>query len=128
MPTLHQAEHLPGVAAHVEGFPVEVAGERIQRSHDVADGAIAMITGVRRLGVVRLLQHRGIGLGDHLFAVIDPDEILLEDVVVEHVLRSLAEVDDPLTDMSEASPRTPCSGSSTSTSHGCRRRFRRSGW
>ena len=60
VPTLHQAEHLPGVAAHVEGFPVEVAGKRIQRSHDVADGAIAMITSVRRLGVVRLLQHAGL--------------------------------------------------------------------
>ena len=43
-----------------------------------------------------LLEHAGVGLGDHLLAVVDPDQVLLEDVVVEHVLGGLAEVDDPL--------------------------------
>src|SRR5262249_52406591 len=33
---------------------------------------------------------------DHLFAEVDADEVLLEDVVVEHVLGGLAEVHDPL--------------------------------
>ena len=55
-----------------------------------------MITRMRRLGVVRPLQHAGIGLGDHLLAEVDPDQVLLEDVVVEHVLGGFAEVDDPL--------------------------------
>ena len=38
----------------------------------------------------------GIGLGHHLLAVVHADQVLLEDVVVEHVFRGLAEVDDPL--------------------------------
>src|SRR5262249_8613694 len=36
------------------------------------------------------------GLLDHRLAEIDADEVLLEDVVVEHVLGGLAEVGDPL--------------------------------
>src|SRR5262249_8023490 len=35
---------------------------------------------------------------DHLFAEVHADEVVLEDVVVEHVLGGLAEVDDPLGD------------------------------
>ena len=56
-----------------------------------------MILGVRRLrssgpfpstpGFVSL---------HHLLAEIDADQVVLEDVVVEHVLGRLAEIDDPL--------------------------------
>ena len=51
---------------------------------------------MRRRGVLGLLQHAGIGLLDHLLAEVDADQVVLEDVVVEHVLGRLAEVDDPL--------------------------------
>ena len=93
---LHQAEHLARVTADVQRLAVELALERVERTHDVADGAVAVVGGVWRLGVVRLVEHTGVGLLDHPFAVVHPDQVLLEDVVVEHVLRGLAEVDDPL--------------------------------
>ena len=41
-------------------------------------------------------QHAGIGLLDHPLAEVDADQIVLVEVVVEHVLGRLAEVDDPL--------------------------------
>ena len=96
VPSLHQAEHLAGVAADLQGLAVEIAGERVERAHDVADGAVAVVTRVRRLGAVRALEHAGVGLADHLGAVVHHEQVLLVDVVVEHVLRGLAEIDDPL--------------------------------
>ncbi len=99
VPALHQAEHLPGRAADLQGLAVELPGERVQRAHDVADRAVAVLRCVRRLGVVRRLQDPGVGLGDHLLAVVHPHQVLLEDVVVEHVLRGLAQVDDPLAEV-----------------------------
>ena len=99
---LHQAEHLPRVPGDLQGLAVELARERVERPHDVADGAVAVGLGVRRLGAVGLLEHAGVGLGDHLLAVVDPDQVLLEDVVVEHVLGRLAEVDDPLAQVRRA--------------------------
>ena len=38
----------------------------------------------------------GVGLLHHLLAEVDADQVVLEDVVVEHVLGGLAEIDDPL--------------------------------
>ena len=96
--SLHQAEHLAGVPADLEGLAVELAGERVERPHDVADGLVAVGRRARGLGAVGELEHAGIGLGDHLLAVVDPDQVLLEDVVVEHVLGGLAEVHDLLTE------------------------------
>ncbi len=99
VPALHQAEHLAGVAADLQRLAVELALERVERAHDVADGPVAVVAGVRRLGAVRPLQHARVGLLDHPLAVVHPDQVLLEDVVVEHVLRGLAEVDDPLAEV-----------------------------
>jgi hypothetical protein len=93
---LHEAEHLTGVAADVQRLPVELARERVERPHDVADGGVAMVRCVRRCSLVRHVQDAGVGLGDHLLAVVHTDQVLLEDVVVEDVLGGLAEVDDPL--------------------------------
>ena len=93
---LHQAEHLPRPAADLQGLAVELAGERVERPHDVADGGVAVVGGVRGLGAVGLLEHTGVGLGDHLLAEVHADQVLLEDVVVEHVLGGLTEVDDLL--------------------------------
>ena len=95
VPAFHQAEHLARHPAHVQGFAVELAGERVERPHDVGDGAVAVQVGVRRRRALGLVPDAGIGLLDHLLAEIDADQVVLEDVVVEHVLGRLAEVDDP---------------------------------
>ena len=104
VPALHQAEHLPGGPADLQCLAVELALERVQRAHDVADGAVAVVGRVRRLGGVGPLQHAGVGLGHHPLAEVHPDQVLLEDVVVEHVLRGLAQVDDPLAQVRRADP------------------------
>ena len=57
-----------------------------------------MVLGVRRLGAGGELPDAGVGLLDHLLAEIDADQVVLVEVVVEHVLGGLAEVDDPLGD------------------------------
>ena len=82
----------------LQRFAVELAGEGVERGHDVGDGAIAVVAGVRRRRRLRLVPDLGIGLLDHLLAEIDADQVVLEDVVVEHVLGGFAEVDDPLGD------------------------------
>ena len=97
--TLHQAEHLPRPPADLQGLPVELAGERVERPHDVGDGPVAVRVGIRRLGVLGLRQHAGIRFGDHLLAVVHADQVLLKDVVVEHVFRGFAQVDDPLAEV-----------------------------
>ena len=50
-------------------------------------------------GVFGFGQHTRIGLGDHLFAEVHADQVLLEDVVVEHVFRGLTQVHDPFAQM-----------------------------
>ena len=96
VPALHQAEHLPGPPTDLQRLTVELPGERVQRAHDVGDGPVAVRLGVRCQRVLGLGEHARVGLGDHLLAVVDADQVLLKDVVVEHVFRGLAEVDDPL--------------------------------
>ena len=82
----------------MQRFAVEVAGERIERRHDVGDRAIAVVGRVRGRRLLGLGPDAGVGGLDHLLAVVHADQVVLEDVVVEHVLRGLAEVDDPLGD------------------------------
>ena len=96
VPAFHQAEHLARQPAHLQRFAVELARERIQRAHDVGDLAIAVLLRVRAVGGLGLGENAGIGLLHHLLAEIDADQVVLEDVVVEHVLGGLAEIDDPL--------------------------------
>ncbi len=43
-----------------------------------------------------LLPDAGIGLLHHLLAKVHTDQVVLENVVVEHVLGGFAEIDDPL--------------------------------
>ena len=94
--SFHQAEHLARHAADLQGFKVEGAGEGIERLHDVADGFEAVQFGVRRRGLFRLFPHAGIGFLHHLFAEVHADQVVLEDVVVEHVFGGFAKVHDPL--------------------------------
>ena len=52
--------------------------------------------GVRSRGLLGLFPYAGIGFLHHLFAEVDADQVVLEDVVVEHVFGGFAEVHDPL--------------------------------
>jgi len=81
----------------VECLAVELADEGVKRAHDIADGAISMIFCMRSGSVICLLKHSWIGLFHHLLAEVNADQVLLEDVVVEHVLRRLTQIDNPLT-------------------------------
>ncbi len=90
----HEAEHLARQAAHDQGLAVELAGERVQRPHDVGDGAVVVQVGVRGRRALGLVPDAGVGLLDHLLAEVHADQVFLEDAVVEHVLGGLAEVDD----------------------------------
>ena len=102
VPALHQAEHLPGGPRYLERLAVELALQRVQRLHDVADGLVAVLGRVRGLGSFGPLQHAGVGLADHPLAEVNADQVLLEDVVVEHELGGLAQVDDPLGEVRRA--------------------------
>ena len=93
----HQAEHLARVAADLQRLAVEVARERVERRHDIGDRLIAVNLRVGGFGLLGLLPDAGIRLADHVLAVVHADEVLLEDVVVEHVLGRFAEIHDPLT-------------------------------
>src|SRR6185437_15130935 len=55
-------------------------------------------------GVVRMLKYPRIGFLDHPLAEVHPDQVLLEDVVIEHVLGGFTEVDDPLADRRRVNP------------------------
>ena len=91
----HEAEHLARVTADLQRLAIEFALERIQRRHDVGDRAVAVIVCMRRCGLLRFFPDAGIGLLHHHLAEVDPDEVILEDVVIEHVFGRFAEVDDP---------------------------------
>ena len=98
----HQAEHFAGHAAHLKRLAIERAGEGIQGAHDVRDGVEAVQICARGGRFLRFGEDRGIGFLDHLLAEIHAHEVVLEDVVVEHVLGGLAEIDDPLTESGRA--------------------------
>ncbi|GAA3028446.1 hypothetical protein GCM10020000_01180 [Streptomyces olivoverticillatus] len=92
----HQAAHLPGQAAHLERFLVHLALEGVEGAHDVGDRLEAVRAASRGGGALGPFEDRGVGLLDHAFAEVDEDQVVLEDRVVEHELRGLAEVDDPV--------------------------------
>src|ERR1700726_3526753 len=55
-----------------------------------------MLRSVRRFGLLGLFPYARIRGAHHLLAEVDADQVILEDVVIEHVLGRFAEVDDPL--------------------------------
>ena len=96
VPSLHQTEHLTRQTTHLKRFEVELALERVERSHDVGDRAIPVQGGMRGVRSLRAVPYGRIGFAHHLFAEIDADQIFLEQVVVEHELGGFAEIDDPV--------------------------------
>src|SRR5262249_30425694 len=46
-----------------------------------------------------LFPNARIGLSHHLFAEVNADKVLLKNIVVEHVFRRFAQIDDPFTQM-----------------------------
>src|SRR6202140_4360496 len=97
MPSFHQTELFACIAAYLQPFEVEFPGERVESSHDIADGAIAMISPMGRLCFIGKFQHARIGLPDHLLAVVNSYQIFLEDVVVKHILGCFTQIQNPLT-------------------------------
>jgi hypothetical protein len=95
VPPLHQAEHLAGHPAHLQRLLVQFAAERVERRHDLADGAITMELRVRRRGAGGELRHAGVGLAHHPFAEVHARQVFLVEVVIEHELSRFAQVDDP---------------------------------
>ncbi len=100
--TLHQAEHLARHAAHLQSLTIKSPGEGVQRGHDVGDGAIAVKIGVRRVGLLRLRPDARVGFLDHLLAEVHAHQVVLKDVVIEHVLRSFAQIDNPFAQVRRA--------------------------
>jgi len=95
VPPFHEAEHFARQAAHLERFEIEPSGERIQGAHDIRDGLVTMRFGVRRRRSLRFGQYARIRFPHHLFAEIDPDQVVLVQVVIEHVLGGFPQVGDP---------------------------------
>ena len=57
---------------------------------------------MRRVGFLGLVPDAGVRLLDHHLAEVDTDEVVLKDIVIEHVFRRLAQVDDPLAHVGRA--------------------------
>ena len=95
MATFHQAKHLAREAAHLQSFAIKFALKRIERGHDVGDGAVAMVLRMGRRSAFRLFPNARIGFAHHHFAKIHAHQVVLINAMVEHVFRRFAEVDDP---------------------------------
>ena len=95
MAAFHQAEHFTRQPADAERFLIELAGEWIERRHDIGNSAIAVNGGVWSFFLLCFVPQSRVGLFHHLLAEVYADQIVLEDVVVEHVLGSFTKVDDP---------------------------------
>jgi len=93
--TLHQAKHFTRVAADVQRLPVKLAGERVQRRHDISDGPIAVVGRVRRCGLLRFVPDLWICLLHHLLAKVHTNQVVLEDIVIEHVLSGFTQIGNP---------------------------------
>src|SRR5579884_2821139 len=93
---LHQTELLAGQPAHLQRLKVECPAEGIEGPHDIRDGTISVVGSVWGFSALCLLKHTGIRLTHHLLAEVNTNQILLEDVVVEHVLCGLAQIENPL--------------------------------
>ena len=95
--SFHETKHLARVPADVQGSRDKTPAERIQRRHDVGDSAVSVQIAMSVLQCLfGFLPNTRICFLDHLFAEIDADQIVLKDVVVEHVLGGFTEIDDPL--------------------------------
>src|SRR5262249_721331 len=87
---------LARVAADVQRLAIKLAAERIKRGHDLADCFVTMLVGVWRRCLPGPFPDAGICFPHHLLAEIHADQVVLKNVVVEHVFRSFAEVHDAL--------------------------------
>src|ERR1700733_2239354 len=94
----HQTKHLPRIPAHLKSLKVELAGKRVKGGHYVRYFMEAVNFPVGSLSVLGLGPNAGVGLLDHLLAEVDADQIVLKDIVIEHVLGCFAKIDDPFGD------------------------------
>src|SRR6476646_371636 len=92
---LHQTKHLECVATDVPSLEIKLSAERLQSRHDVGDGSITVVSGMRRFSLLSLCPNAGICFFDHLLAEINANQIVLEYVVVKHVFGSFAQIHNP---------------------------------
>ncbi len=104
MTATEQAVHLARVARDMQRLEVELAGERIERAHDVGDRLIAVDILAGRGRGLGFGQQRRVGLLDHLLAEIDVRHAVVEDRVVEHVVGRLGEVEGQVTERRRLHP------------------------
>src|SRR5215813_7095107 len=102
--SFHQAKHLTSIAAHVQSLAIELTSKRIQRCHNVGDGLVTMSLSVTGFSVLGFFPNAGICFLYHLFAKINANQIVLKDVVIEHVFGGLAQIDDPFAHVGRTYP------------------------
>src|SRR5215470_276150 len=56
---LHQTKHLACVATDVQRLAIKLSAEWIQSRHDVGDGSITVVSGMRRFGLLSLCPNAG---------------------------------------------------------------------
>src|ERR1700751_5010488 len=95
VPSFHQTEHFTGHPADLERFAIESASERIECAHEVGDGAVSVQVCMRSIRLLGFCEDGRISFLDHLLAEVDADQVVLKDVVVEHVFGGFTEVNDP---------------------------------
>src|SRR5260370_23586791 len=96
MAPFHQTEHFTGHPADLESLTIKLALKWVERGHDIRYSTIPVILGMRSFSCLGFLPDSRIGFAHHYFAEIDADQIVLENVVIEHVLRCLTQVNNPL--------------------------------
>ena len=104
MPPSEQAVHLTRVPGDVQRLEIELARERVERPHDVGDRLVAVDVLPGRGGVLRLRQQCRVGLLDHLLAEVDVRHAVVEDRVVEDVVRRLGQVEGEVTERRGLTP------------------------
>src|SRR5215469_13712248 len=95
MTAFHQTEHFPRHPAHLKRFAIKFAFKRIQSRHDIRYLAIPMVGGMWCVRGFGFLPNAGISFPHHFLAKIDPHQIVLENVVVEHVLGGFTQIQNP---------------------------------
>src|SRR5687767_3150680 len=96
MPPFHETKHLSRQSAHLQSFPVEFTAEGIQGSHDFGNRSIAVIGRMFCLSVLSFCPNSRISFLDHLLAIVNTNQVVLENIVVEHVFSGLTEIYDPI--------------------------------
>src|ERR1700724_877612 len=95
MPPFHQAEHFARQPAHLERLTIKLALKWVASCHYLRYPSTPVVLWGWRLSRFCFLPNTRIGFADHFLAEIDADQIVLKNIVIEHVLGRLTQVNDP---------------------------------